>query len=129
MEPANNLAEATASINPATGSGYDFNIAAPLMANTPYWLSLYLVGPDGSYGISASWDEATLVGDNPAGIVVDGYESGVDAIGPPYESGTAVPIGVVPEPSLMPLPILGWVILLLSRARLKSVFFPRIGEG
>ena len=113
MEPANNLAEATASINGATGSGYNFNIAAPLMANTPYWLSLFLVGPDGSYGLTASWDGATLVGDNPAGIVVDGYESGVDAIGPPYESGTAVPLDVVPEPVLMPLPILGWVLLLL----------------
>jgi hypothetical protein len=128
-EPANYLCADTATINAATGSGYDFNIAAPLMANTPYWLSLFLVGPDGSYGISASWDGATLVGDNPAGIVVDGYESGVDSIGPPYESGTAFPIGVVPEPVLMPLHILGWIILLLSRARLKSVFFPRPGEG
>jgi hypothetical protein len=115
MEPAVALAEGTATINNATGTDYDFSLSGSLMANTPYWLSLFLVGPDGSYGISASWDDATLVSANPAGIDINGYETGVGSIGPPFQPGTAIPISVVPEASSAHLLILGWVLLLLCR--------------
>lgn len=114
-EPAGGLAECTATINNTTGTDYEFSLSGSLMANTPYWLSLFLVGPDGSYGISASWDNATLVSANAAGIAVDGCESGVDSIGPPFQSGITIPISIVPEASMMPWYILGWVLLLLGR--------------
>jgi hypothetical protein len=114
MEPAGSFASGTATINAAGGNEYAFNLSGLLEANTPYWLSLFLVGPDGSIGISANWTQAIFDSADPAGVLVDGYESGVDAIVPPFQPGTAVPVAVVPEASAMPCYLLGWLLLWLG---------------
>jgi hypothetical protein len=110
-----NLFGGVATINSGTGTEYEFSLSESLDGDTPYWLSVFMVGPDGNVGISADWSQTTLVSGGPAAIVVDGYESGVNFIGPPYQSGTAVPISVVPEPSINSMLILGSICLLLYR--------------
>jgi len=95
------FASGSATINSGTGVNYCFNLAGSLCANTDYWLTLWLTGPDGAYAIYANWDGAVFQSTAAQNILVDGSES-VNGAPLPYSSATPVSITAVTEPSSMP---------------------------
>jgi hypothetical protein len=97
--------EATATINENTGPDYTFNLTASLQANTPYWLGIYMGGPDGRNLIAADWNAIQAIQSgvpSPADVVINGYEYG------PGGDGTYIPINV-PEPSTITLSALSFL--------------------
>ncbi len=115
------FASGSATINSGTGVNYCFDLAGSLCANTDYWLTLWLTGPDGDYAIYANWDAAVFQSTAAQNILVDGSES-VNGSPLAYSSATPVSITAVPEPSTMPFYSLAFLSSIVPLKRLINRF-------
>jgi hypothetical protein len=111
------FASGYSTINSGTGVNYCFDLAGSLCANTDYWLTLWLTGPDGVYAIYAYWDAAVFQSTAAQNIILDGSES-VNGTPLPYSSATPVSITAIPEPSTMSFYSLVLLSLIVPMKRL-----------